>query len=73
MNLQSALLSEKKAFSRQANGGGPEIPSWHAFHLENPTFVKALEIFAVEMGIEFTDGKVKGAERGPAGIAAVHP
>ena len=47
------------------------IPSTHAFHLDNPKLVRALEIFAREDGIEFIDAKVQGAERGPEGIAAV--
>ncbi len=46
MNLQTSLMAEKKAFARQPSGGGPVIPSWHAFHLDNPKLVAALEIFA---------------------------
>ena len=68
--FRTALRSEKKVFARQANGA-PEIPSWHAFHLHNPKLVKTLETIAQERHIEFIDAKVKGAERGPAGIAAV--
>jgi tryptophan halogenase len=71
MNLQSALISQQKAFVSQPNGGGPHIPSWNAFHLDNPKFVAALEVFARERGIEFIDAVVEGAERGPEGIAAV--
>ncbi len=70
-NLQSTLMSHNKAFARHPNGGGPDIPPWHAFHLENVKLVKAFEVFAREIGIEFVDSKVKGAERGPAGVAAV--
>jgi tryptophan halogenase len=71
MCLQSAMMSQKKSFAMQPNGGGPIIPPWHAFHLDNPKLVRTLEIFAREDGIEFIDAKVQGAERGPAGIAAV--
>jgi tryptophan halogenase len=70
-SLCSALLAQQKAFPRQANGGGPEIPPWHAFHLENRKFVACLEAVAREIGIEFIDAKISGAERGPAGIASV--
>jgi tryptophan halogenase len=70
-SLCCALMSQKKAFPRQPNGGGPEIPPWHAFHLENPKLVACLEAVAREIGIEFIDAKISGAERGPAGIAAV--
>ncbi len=72
MNLQSALMAQNKAFARQANGGGPEIPPWHAFHLENPKLVKALETFCREDGVEIIDGKMKTAERANDGnIAAI--
>jgi tryptophan 7-halogenase len=71
MNLQSSLMAEKKAFDRQPGGGGPIIPTWHAFHLDNPKLVAALEVFARERGIEIIDGMVEGAQRGPVGISAV--
>jgi len=58
MNLNSSLMSLHKAFPRQANGA-PDVPAWHAFHLENPKLVKALEIFAREDGVQITDGKMK--------------
>jgi tryptophan 7-halogenase len=71
MNLQSSLMAEKKVFDRQPNGGGPIIPTWHAFHLDNPKLVRGLEQFASELGIELIDAVVEGAECGPAGIAAI--
>ncbi len=71
ISLQNALMSQQKAFATQPDGGGPFIPPGHAFHLDNPKLVRTLEIFAREDGIEFIDAKVQGAERGPAGIAAV--
>jgi tryptophan halogenase len=71
MNLQSALMSERKAFAMQPDGGGPDIPSWHAFHLDNPRLVRTLETFAREFGIEIIDAKVETATRGPQGVSAV--
>jgi tryptophan halogenase len=71
-DLCTALMAQNKAFPRQANGGGPDIPPWHAFHLDNPKFVKALEAVAREIGIEFIEANVAGAERGPTGIASVN-
>ena len=71
MCQQSALMSAKKSFCAQPNGGGPIIPPWHAFHLDNPKLVKTLEVFAREIGIEIQDAIVKGAERGPQGIGAI--
>jgi tryptophan halogenase len=71
LNINSALMSQGKAFPRQANGIGPDIPPWHAFHIENPKLVAMLENVAREMGIEFIDGKMQSAQRGPAGITAI--
>jgi tryptophan halogenase len=71
LNLQSALVSQGKAFSRQTKGVGPEIPPWHAFHIENPKLVTMLESVAREIGVEIIDGKMQGAVRGPTGIAAI--
>jgi tryptophan 7-halogenase len=71
MNMQSALVSNHKAFLAQPDGGGPQIPAWHAFHLDNPKLVKTLEVFARENGIEFIDAKVEVAQRGPQGISSI--
>jgi tryptophan 7-halogenase len=71
LNPTSALMSHGKVFARQPNGGGPEIPSGHAFHLENHKFVKFLEMIAHERDIQFIEGKLQGVERGPAGVAAI--
>jgi tryptophan halogenase len=71
VDLNTSLMTEGKAFPRQRGGGGPEIPPWHAFHLENPKLVATLELIARERGIEFVDATVRGAERGPAGVAAI--
>ena len=68
--LQASLVSQGKAFVRQPNGA-PNIPATAAFHLDNPRLVKTLEMFAREAGIEFIDARVQGAEKGPAGIAAI--
>ncbi|HEY7088957.1 MAG TPA: tryptophan 7-halogenase [Tepidisphaeraceae bacterium] len=70
-DLNSSLMALGKAFPRQPQGGGPHIPDWHAFHLDNPKLVKGLEVIASEAGIEFIDANMKGAERGPAGLSAI--
>jgi tryptophan 7-halogenase len=70
-SLCAALMSRHKVFPRQPNGGGPDIPSWHAFHLENRELVAFLESIAREIGVEFIDAKISGAQTGPAGISAV--
>jgi tryptophan halogenase len=65
-------MHQEMAFPRQANGA-PDIHPWHAFHIENHKFVEILEQVAREHGVEFTDGKVAGADRGPGEtITAIH-
>lgn len=71
VDAPAGLMREDKVFHRQPNGG-PDIQPWHAFHIENKKFVDMLEIVAREAGVEFIDGKVNGAERGPQGVTAVH-
>ena len=70
-DVPSALMMQDKAFPSQPNGGGPDIQGWHAFHIENKKLVDTLELCARSAGVEFVEGKVLGAERGPGGIAAV--
>jgi tryptophan 7-halogenase len=67
----NALMDLGKAFLRQPNGGGPKIESMYGFHLENIKLVAALEGVAREIGVDFIDAKVEGAETSPTGIAAV--
>ena len=69
-SLPSSLMRHGKAFARQPDGA-PDIQPFHAFHIENKRFVETLEVVARGVGIEFIDGKVASAERGPGGIAAV--
>jgi tryptophan halogenase len=71
VDITSALMRQGKAFPRQPNGA-PDIQPWHAFHIENAKFVEILEVVAREVGVEFIDGRVTGAERGPQGVTAVH-
>ena len=71
VNLHGALMLHGKAFAANPNGGGPIIPSWHAFHIENAKLVALLEQVAREIGVEIIDGKMSEALRGPAGVAAV--
>lgn len=70
VSLPGALMRQDMAFPRQADGS-PDIHGWHAFHIENKLFIEILEVVAREQGVEVTDGKVIGHERGPQGIAAV--
>ena len=66
----AALMRAGKVFTRQANRS-PDIQGWHAFHIENHKLVETLELEARESRVKITDGKMSGAERGPAGIAAL--
>ncbi len=69
-SLPSSLMHHGKAFARQPDGS-PDLQPFHALHIENKSLVETLESVARDIGIEFTDGKVASAERGPGGIAAV--
>lgn len=71
VHLAGSLMREDKVFPRQQNGC-PDIQPWHAFHIENEKFVSMLETICRESGVEFIDGKVTGADRGPEGVTAVH-
>ena len=71
VNLAAALMARDKAFTRNPNGGGPEMGLPYGFHIENRQFVGVLEILAGQLDVEFIDATVSGAERGPNGIAAV--
>ena len=71
VQLSSALMNRDRAWARQPNGA-PNVQEWHGFHLENTMLVDTLEQIAREAGVEFTDATVRHAERGPAGIAALH-
>lgn len=71
VNLNAALMSQAKAFAAQANGGGPEIGGFAAFHLYNPQLVKTLETIAVERGITFIDARVSGTTPGEEGVRSI--
>ena len=70
-DMASALMAHDKAFTRQPDGVAPDIQPWHGFHIENKKLVDVLETVARELGVEFIDGRVQAAEKGPKGIAAV--
>jgi tryptophan halogenase len=70
-NVSAALMARDKAFTRNPVGGGPDMKIPVGFHIENRQFVAVLEVVAREIGVDFTDATVRGAERGPQGIAAV--
>lgn len=71
LNLNSALMAERKAFEAQPNDGGPIVPNYAAFHLFNPHLVKALEQVGTAWGIEFIEGKINGVEMGEPGVTGV--
>ena len=72
IGLGSALMEAGKAFPRNMKaGGGPDLSVPFGFHIENAKLVQTLESIAQELGVTFVEGKMSGAERGPAGIAAL--
>ena len=71
-DLPTALMAHDKAFARRADGPGPEVHDWHAFHVENHKLVETLEFLARSLGIEIVDGKVREvAHRPGGGVAAL--
>jgi tryptophan halogenase len=66
----NTLMELDKAFMRGPDGA-PIINMHLGFHLENKKLVAALEVVAREVGVEFIDAKIQGAEKGPEGISAV--
>lgn len=71
VHIATALMRAGKVFTRQPNGGGPNIQPWHSFHFENKKLVEGLERCALALGVEITDGKMVTAERGPGGITSI--
>lgn len=71
VEIASALMKADKAFARKPDGS-PDMGIGHAYHIENELFVDMLEKIALEEGIEFIDGKVKGCERDEHGISDLH-
>jgi len=70
-DLPAALMAHDKVFARQAQGIGPDIQPWHAFHIENRKLIETLEIAAMHAGVEIIDGTVEGVERGPQGVTGL--
>ena len=66
-SIDSALISQKKAFTRRPDGL-PFIGRTHAYHLENPIFVAYLERTALRLGVEFVEDTVVAVECGERGV-----
>lgn len=67
-SVDSALITQKRAFKRDPQSGLPYINKCHAYHLENKLFCEYLETMAVQMGIEIVEDKVIGVECGERGV-----
>jgi tryptophan halogenase len=71
VNLNAALMAQGKAFDAQEKGGGPVVGGFAAFHLFNPSLVKALESIAAERGIEFVDARITGTTMDEQGVKSI--
>ena len=72
ISLASALMEAGRAFPRNVRAGGvPEMSVAYGFHIENVKLVQTLEMIAMSLGVVFIEGRMSGAERGPAGITAL--
>jgi tryptophan halogenase len=67
-SLESALISQKRAFRRDPKTGLPYINRCHAYHLENRIFVEYLEKVARRLGVDIVEDKVIGVEQGEQGV-----
>ena len=67
-NLESALMSQKKAFGRNVANNLPNVNRGHAFHLENRIFVAYLEKVAMALGVQIIEDKVTSVECGERGV-----
>ena len=70
LDIPSALMSQGKVFT-QNSSGVPQVHPWHAFHIENKTFVAAMEAIVDALGIEVVDARIESASRGPRGISSL--
>ena len=65
-------MDATKAFPRSSRMlGMPDLSVSFGFHIENVKLVQTLESIALELGVNFVEGKVSGTERGPKGVAAL--
>ncbi len=72
VSIGSALMDATKAFPRSSRMlGMPDMSVSFGFHIENVKLVQTLESIALELGVNFVEGKVSGTERGPKGVAAL--
>ena len=72
LDVVSAMMRQHRALPR-GKTGLPDFAQHQflAFHIENERLVEFLEGCARTRGIEFTDGTVRGVERGAEGVAAL--
>ncbi|MES2571096.1 MAG: FAD-dependent oxidoreductase [Verrucomicrobiota bacterium] len=70
LDLNSALMHRQKAFARLPDGA-PFIQRNVAYHFENAHFVSALEYYAVQLGIQLTEGTVRHVECDSKGVTAL--
>lgn len=67
-SAESALISHKRAFGRNASNNLPHVNNCHAYHLENRIFCAYLEKNAIRMGVQIIDDKVTSVETGERGV-----
>lgn len=70
-DMAGALAAEGKAFAVQ-EGGGPVVNTDLAYHIENEPFVRFLQNYAAEIGVETVDDEIQGVTQDDDGISALH-
>lgn len=70
-DMAGALAAKGRGFLRQPEGGGPVVNTDLAYHLENVPFVRFLEKYAVELGVEIVDDRIVEVKQDEAGVAGL--
>ncbi|MFV2074366.1 MAG: tryptophan 7-halogenase, partial [Thermoanaerobaculales bacterium] len=70
-DMTGALMAQGKGFVRQQVGGGPEVNTNVAYHIENEAFTEFLAKRAPRVGVRVLDDKVEGIEQGEEGIKSL--
>ncbi|MDF1862024.1 MAG: tryptophan 7-halogenase [Verrucomicrobiales bacterium] len=70
-DLSGALAAQGKGFLKQKEGGGPVVNTDLAYHLENVPFVRFLEKYAAEIGVNIIDDKILEVQQDEDGVSGL--
>lgn len=70
-DLSGALAAEGKGFVKQPDSGAPVVNTDLAYHLENVPFVRFLEKYAAEIGVNIVDDKILEVQQDDEGVSGL--